>query len=389
VTPVGYHVQTLMNDKNPRGNSRLQAQLVGQSETTGHGGALRSVVRYWAIVLAVCVLIAAALTIMLASRQRVAAPTFLVLTLISCCFAGAYLGLHHLLIGRLSSLARSWWIRLAVHGLVVLGGTALGGELAVGLLGVLGGRVPPEARARIFGVGLAVLAAIGLLQVGYERLRQRVREVELREERARRQTIEAELAALRARTDPHFLFNALNTVAGLVEEDPQRGVEVITRLGQFFRHSLQASRDGFVTLDDEVRAATTYLEIQSLRFGDRLSWEVVVEPGLESAVLPALVLQPLVENAVVHGTGESGRRVHVRLDANRTPGGIEVTVDDDGPGPGGSVHLGTGSSLADLGERLELIYQGHDALETGPSPLGGFRVRLVLPASGDSVRRPP
>ncbi len=378
---------TLMNRMIRHRDTEPLASTMHATEAAGRGGRLRAFLAHWAGVLAVCILIAAALTIMLATRQRLAMPTFLVLTLISCCFAGAYLGFHHLLIGRVIPRSSSWWVRVAVHTLVVVGATAVGGEVAVRLMSVLGGRIPPDARLRVFGVGLAVLGAIGLFEIGYERLRQRVREVELREERARRQAVEAELAALRARTDPHFLFNALNTVAGLVEEDPQRAVEAITRLGQFFRHNVQASRNGSVTLGEELRAAKTYLEIQALRFGDRLSWEVVAEPQLESFAVPALIVQPLLENAVIHGLAEPGRPVRIRLEVERAGDRIEITVDDDGPGPGGSVRRGTGSSLDDLADRLELLIGRCDALETGASPLGGFRGRLALPVVGDRARK--
>jgi two-component system sensor histidine kinase AlgZ len=330
----------------------------------------------------VALLIGAALTLMLATRQKVALPAFLVMSMISLCFAVGYIGIHRLVFDRWLLRARTWWSRMLLHAAAILVATLAGGGAALLLLEALGGRVSAALRLRVLGVGLAVLVAVRLLQLGYEGLRQQVRESELREERASRQALRAELAALQARTDPHFLFNGLNTIAGLIEEDPQRAVQVVTRLGSFFRHNLQSSRTDTVALGDELRAATAYLEIQSLRFDDRLTWQVDSEPGLDAVRVPPLLLQPLVENAVLHGTSDPGRRVHVVVAAERIAEQVRLTIDDDGPGPGGSTHRGAGTSLRDLVGRLRLIHGDALGFETGRSPRSGFRVRITLPPGG-------
>lgn len=370
----------------PSGRGRPAARVNTDQAPAGLIPARRSrrqVIGQWAAAVAVSVLIGAALTIMMATRQRVALVNFLALALISFCFAASYIGLYQLVVERMLTRAATWWGRGALHLLAVFAATLIGSEMAYRLLLLLGGDVTLDVRLRITAVGFAVLASIRLVNTGYERLRQRVREVELREERARRQALRAELAALQARTDPHFLFNALNTVAGLIEEDPGRAVQVVTRLGGFFRHSLQTSRSGEVALGEEIGAATTYLEIQSLRFRDRLTWKVDTEPGVRSARIPPLLLQPLLENAVVHGLSARGRQVHVVVDAARVGDRLRISVEDDGPGPGGSGHRGSRTSLADMAERLELLYPGEATLETGRSPSGGFRATLDLPLAID------
>ena len=325
---------------------------------------------------AVALLISAALTMVLARDRTSWLPTLVVMSLVSLCFASTYVGVVRLLLDRLLERVGPWWQRGLMHVAAVTMAAALGGEAAVRIVGLVGGRVH---RLRVMGVGFAVIAAIRLIEVGYEHLRRQVRRVELREEQAMQQALRAELAALQARTDPHFLFNALNTVAGLIEEDPRRAVEVVTRLAGFFRHTLQSSRATRVALSDEVRAAAAYLEIQSLRFGDRLDWSMEVEPGLGSMAVPPFLLQPLVENAVLHGASGSRSRTHIRLAAGAVGNRLELTVEDDGPGPGGSTHAGAGTALDDIDERLELLYGGAARLTTSRGPSGGFLVRLELP----------
>jgi len=330
----------------------------------------------------VALFIGAALTILLATRQGLAGPAFLMMSAVSLCFAGGYAGAYRLLFDGLLRRSPSWRRSLLLNVAAVLTATALGGGLAIAFVSILTGPASMSVMLRILGVGLAVISAIRVLQLGYDGLRMQVREGELREERVRRQALMSELSALQARTDPHFLFNSLNTIAGLIEEDPKRAVAVVTRMGGFFRHNLLASRSGSVSLGDEIRAVSAYLEIQSLRFGERLRWTVELPPELDGVPVPPLALQPLVENAVVHGTINHAGVAHIEVRAASAGDRLALTVDDDGPGPGGSTHRGSGSSISDLAERINLLYDGAATLKTGPGPLGGFRARLDLPLSG-------
>ena len=336
----------------------------------------------WAGLVGVSLLIGAALTIVLANGRRAVVPTFLILSTVSLCFGGGYVVAYRVLFEGLLTRSRTWKVKLVWNVAAVATAAAVGGVAAIVAVSGLTGPTPTLLKLRILGVGLAVLAAVRVLKLGYEGLRMQVREGELREERARRQALMSELAALQARTDPHFLFNSLNTVAGLIEEDPARAAAVVTRLSGFFRHNLQSSRIGAVPLGDEVRAVSAYFEIQALRFSDRLEWTVEIPPDLETVPLPPLTLQPLAENAVVHGTSSHDRTTHVVVKAESAGDRLTLTVDDDGPGPGGSTHRGSESSITDLAERIHLLYDGDATLETGRSPQGGFRVRLDLPRSG-------
>jgi LytS/YehU family sensor histidine kinase len=134
-----------------------------------------------------------------------------------------------------------------------------------------------------------------------------------------------------------------------------------------------------VTLRDELAAVEDYLEIQRARFGDRLRYAIDVEPGTEDVALPPLVLQPLIENAVLHGVAGQAGAGQVRLAVRRRGAQIAMTVDDDGPGWGGSAHAGSGTALRDLEHRLALAYRGAASLTVGPGALGGAAAELVIP----------
>jgi two-component system sensor histidine kinase AlgZ len=271
-------------------------------------------------------------------------------------------------------------LRVAVQGAAIATAVLVGTEVAVRILGLFPGLPPRGAmRADILRVGLVVGTIVMVVILTFGRLRAHAREVELRAERAQREALLAQLGALQARTNPHFLYNSLNTVASLIEEDPSRAELVLERLAALFRYALEGSSKSQVPLADELHAVRGYLEIETLRFGERLVSHVEVEPGLESVPVPPLILQPLVENAVLHGVASrrSGGAVTVR--AGRENGSLVLCVEDDGPGPGASTHQGSRTSLSDLQSRLALVYGDAARLEAGAANSGGYRVRLVIP----------
>jgi hypothetical protein len=327
----------------------------------------------------VLALIAAAITAILSHFQPVGLLTWIVVLFVSGCFAGSYLALRRLLLPRLERTLRSTGMRLVGRAMVVLAGVGLGGEIAARTLALLGGDPAARGRRNLLPVGLAITVAMVLVEEGYRRLRRRVREHELHEERLRRQAVQAELVAIRARTDPHFLFNSLNTVAGLVEEDPARAVEVLQRLAALFRYALDGSRVERVRLADELRAVRDYLEVEGLRLGDRLRWSVEVEDALLDWPVPPLLLQPVVENAVTHGIAPRRGSGRVELRATERDSRLVIEIEDDGVGGGANERRGSGTALADLAERLALSFAGDASLERGPRPQGGYRVRIVVP----------
>jgi two-component system, LytTR family, sensor histidine kinase AlgZ len=211
-----------------------------------------------------------------------------------------------------------------------------------------------------------------------QHLRAHAQHVERQAAEQRRATLEAQLKALQARTNPHFFFNSLNTVASLIPENPILAERTLERLADLFRYALDSSRLGTVALEVELTMVRDYLAIQSARFGNRLETSVEMEPGLAELQVPPLLLQPLVENAVMHGmASRPSGRVQVKVFTEKTD--VVFEVRDDGPGPGESKHEGSQTSVREIGERIRLMYgeAARFALESIPS--GGCLARLAIP----------
>lgn len=228
-------------------------------------------------------------------------------------------------------------------------------------------------------VCVVITSAFVLPALFIEELRARTEKIE-RAERAQRQlALEAQLQALQARTNPHFFFNSINTVACLIPEDPELAERTLERIADIVRYALETSPSREVALSRELAIVRDYLEVQAARFGERLRWSVELDEAAADALVPPLIVQPLVENAVLHGIGERKLGGEVKIAARRVGDAIHIDVRDDGPGPEGSTHGGTRTSVADLTTRIALLYGGQGRLTSGAGPQGGYHVRLELP----------
>lgn len=268
--------------------------------------------------------------------------------------------------------------RALAFGLSIVFGVVVGTELALLVLAlVLGDFDVDTARMGVWRVGVVITALVVVVSLGYERLRAHVHAVELREQQAQQALLRAQLDSLQARMHPHFLFNALNTVASLIEDEPACAVEAVERLSLLLRHSLEAAPRDRVPLHSELEVVRGYLAIEGLRFGARLRCEVEVEPGLEALLVPPFVLQPLVENAVKHGIAARREGGCVRVVIGSRGDAVALRVEDDGSGQ--SSATGTRSGNALLRQRLALLYGTRASFRAGPRREGGFRVEIELP----------
>jgi len=203
-------------------------------------------------------------------------------------------------------------------------------------------------------------------------------------ERRRRAELEAmvaraQLDALRAQVQPHFLFNALNSVAMLVRRrDVDGAVQVLSQLGEILRASLRAGAAAEVSLADELATVRAYLSVEEVRFADRLSVRFDIERDAESAPVPCFVLQPLVENALRHGLAPRAEGGSLEVRAFRSGGLLCLEVVDDGVGLGAGP-AGDGLGLSNLRARLAHSHPGA-RLALEPGPRGGVRARVELPA---------
>lgn len=214
-----------------------------------------------------------------------------------------------------------------------------------------------------FGFGIVVLLLFFLQQVR-EESRTRLAENEARRRELETRRLEAELSALRAEMNPHLLFNALNTIASLIHDDRDRAEAMVLELSDLYRGVLRASNGAMQSLEDELRLVEAYLHVERARLGDALEASIAVEDGIDASEVrvPTLLLQPLVENAIVHGLSQKAGGGTVRVQVVARDAQIVISVRDDGAGLGGSRRKGSGRSLENGRRRLELAYGGEAEL---------------------------
>jgi len=195
---------------------------------------------------------------------------------------------------------------------------------------------------------------------------------------ANAQLTEARLRALKMQLHPHFLFNTLNSVAALIEEQPEKARRVIAQLADLLRASLRTEGLHLIPLEDEIRFVERYLDIEQIRFGERLSVSVEVDAAVRKAAVPSFVFQPLVENAIRHGIARREEGGRLWISAGRANGSLVIRVVDDGPGI--SRHpVQEGIGLANTRRRLAGLYGNEHALTLAERPGGGVDVRVEIP----------
>jgi signal transduction histidine kinase len=227
------------------------------------------------------------------------------------------------------------------------------------------------------------IVSVGIVTALHVARRRRIdRQRELVREKLERSLGQAQLHNLRLQLQPHFLFNALNTISSVMYDDVEAADRMIERLSHLLRASLRAARSGseLVTLAEELEVLEDYLAIVRARFAQRLDVAVDVEPSLARCRVPSFLLQPLAENAIRHGGVEVSGRGAVVVRARRVGQRVSIEVADDGPGvPAGIDPLRAGNGLGITAERLRLLYGHGHALFAGNRPGGGFVVRVELP----------
>ena len=221
--------------------------------------------------------------------------------------------------------------------------------------------------------GVFAIAAASLLSLAEARERDR----QLAEAHAAADR--AQLAALRLQLGPHFLFNTLNAIGALVATGrPAEAEAMIDRLSDVLRASLAPGPETLVPLRDELASTRAYLEIEAVRFRDRMTVAYACPPDLEGALTPGFLLQPLVENAVKYAVAPALRPVCIRVSARRDGEDLVLAVEDDGAGEAPAVAGGTGLGLRNVRDRLALLFGPRGRLDAGPVA-GGFRVEARQP----------
>jgi signal transduction histidine kinase len=231
-----------------------------------------------------------------------------------------------------------------------------------------------------FCLSLTVIWAAGLSRRA-EADAARAEQAEAEAARAEAEAARAEAAALRLQLNPHFLFNTLNSISSLVTLGRKDEAEaMIQGLGEFLRASLHADPMADVSLAEEIETVDAYLNLESARFGDRLTIDIDVAPGLSELPVPNFILQPLVENAIKHGVAAVKGAATLDIKAARDGDTLVLSVTNrSAPGAAAAEpRPGTRIGLANIRQRLAIRYHGRASLETGPIP-DGWRAEIRLP----------
>jgi signal transduction histidine kinase len=206
-----------------------------------------------------------------------------------------------------------------------------------------------------------------------------VRQAELQEE-----LVQAQLQALRMQMQPHFLFNALNSIAELIHERPAAAEHMVVELGELLRTYLRSGQAQEVPLTDELDFLRRYLELQQVRFEDRLAVAIELEPGAADAFVPSLVLQPLVENALRHGVADREEGGAIEIRAAVRDARLELSVTDNGPG---IADPSPGTGLGNTRRRLDRIYGADHELSVRALAAGGTRATIRIPLKSAEAAR--
>lgn len=229
-------------------------------------------------------------------------------------------------------------------------------------------------------LGMVAMTLMVLQRERVQRMEQVHNEARLRAETVERQAVQAQLRLLQAQIEPHMLFNTLANLQGLIAIDPERANAMLDQLIQYLRATLGASRSESTTLAEEFAAMEAYLGLMGVRMGERLAYRLELPAALRQVKLPPMLLQPLVENAIVHGLEPKieGGEVHIAAEAR--DGLLDIRICDTGLGLGqASRSTGGGVGVATTRERLRVLYGERASVLLAPAQPQGTLVRLTLP----------
>ncbi|HED10913.1 MAG TPA: hypothetical protein ENJ10_09515 [Caldithrix abyssi] len=247
------------------------------------------------------------------------------------------------------------------------------------------------SREQMFLINLALSVLFGLAGIIYFTMEEKImhmaeslKEREMEQERLKALRKSAELEALRARTDPHFLFNTLNSIASLIRSDADKAERMTEQLAALFRYTLDSKNRERVSLREELEVIQSYLEIEKIRLGRRLQYHIETDEAALGAPVPPLLLQPLVENAVVHGLSPKRGGGEVQIRAACKQGRLHILIRDNGVGLGKS-NTGTGNGLSLVRERLRHLYGAEAALDIRDAR--GVSILLELPLASGTLKK--
>lgn len=222
----------------------------------------------------------------------------------------------------------------------------------------------------VYGVAILVIHAIAY--------HHRFQQEQVRNSQLQAELATAQLQALRMQLHPHFLFNTLNTIAVLIKQDANKALHMVELLGDLLRQALKNQQEQEIPLQQELEFLQHYLQIEAIRFGDRLQVHMHTDPETLTARVPRLILQPLAENAIRHGLAKHRRAGVIKISALRQNGELQLRVSDNGEGPNAG-HGKDGIGLSNTRARLQTLYGEHGRFELAPGENGGAVATIVIP----------
>jgi two-component system LytT family sensor kinase len=266
--------------------------------------------------------------------------------------------------------------------LLTLAGMLIGSEMTMLIDNIFLGymNIPfwSSTHLKILGVNFFLASLIGLGGHTFVKTRKRLEQKILENQKIKHLRTQAQLLALQSKINPHFLFNTLNTMLSLVYKSPEKVETMILNLSDIYRKVLQLPENELITLKEETDLIREYLEIEKIRMGERLGFNISLEPELETIKIPPLLIEPIVENAVIHGISPRPQGGTVDIEIKRNANKIAIQILDNGTGF--ETHPSkTGFGLQSIRERLQLIYKDRADFKMNTPSTGGTCVILELP----------
>lgn len=274
------------------------------------------------------------------------------------------------------------WVFILVYYSSSLLGMVVGVEAGFFLLSVATGAPFSLFHVEIYLFSALIVVIICTVLFAYQAqkvdLDNRVRQKELDLAKLTQLKSQAELATLHARINPHFLYNSLNSIASLIHIDPDKAESMTLKLSKLFRYSINHNQEDMVLVKDEIETCNTYLDIEKVRFGDRITFRLDVDEDLLEAKIPRFLIQPLVENALKHGLNNTPRDGELVIAIKKRGQQIEISVADNGrPFP---ADLQIGYGLESTYDKLHLLYSDKYQVQLGNEPIKQIKITIPLTA---------
>lgn len=228
--------------------------------------------------------------------------------------------------------------------------------------------------------GVIVLVVGTLIYFYYAqkgRMETRLKEKEMDMAKMMHLKTQAELQTLQSKINPHFLYNSLNSIASLIHEDADKAEDMTLKLSKLFRYSINSQQENMATVSDEIEIVNTYLDIEKVRFGDRINFIIKVTPEVAGLYIPRFLIQPLVENALKHGLNNKADNGLLQIEINREEEDIAITISDNGKPFPDDINMGYG--LQSTYDKLGLLYGDACRIQISNHPQK--HIKITIPAS--------